>query len=348
MVDAKTKLLIFFVVVGIIPVVVMGGSMFLMMGYLDSRMTADAQSKVTTFLGIANAVYNEELDDVKRTAVAASLQDSVGSSLRTGTVAADLQPLLDKMVDESEIDQLTVVDKSGRVIIRATTDAKGDDMSSKPWITAALKGQTLLFTRITPEAELALDGLTEQARLDFVESPTAKPTTKTVEKDGMVLTAVTPVMDDSGNVIGAVVASNLLTKNYEIVDKAKAVYGEKGGPTVTIFQSDLRISTNVMREGKRAIGTRVSAEVYDQVLGKGQTYVGRAFVVNDWYITAYEPIKDVEGNIIGILYVGLLESEVKSEISSFLNSAIFMRLIIGAVIAIVSALVVMQVYLRSL
>jgi hypothetical protein len=243
---------------------------------------------------------------------------------------------------------LAVVDKSGRVVMRATTSTRGDDMSSMPWFRAALMGQDISFTRVVPDAEIKSDGLAEQARLDLVETANAKPTTKTVEKDSLALTSAVPVMDDDGNAIGVIVASNLLTRNYDIVDKTKEVYGEEGRPTVTIFKEHMRISTNVMKDNQRAIGTRVSATVYEQVLDKSQTYLGRAFVVNDWYITAYEPIKDLEGNNIGILYVGLLESDVKSEISSFLTGAILMRLIIGGVIAIVLALVVMQIYLRSL
>ncbi len=60
-------------------------------------------------------------------------------------------------------------------------------------------------------------------------------------------------------------------------------------------------------EGKRAIGTRVSAEVYKRVLVEGKPWIERAFVVNDWYITAYEPIRNAAGNVVGILYVGMLE-----------------------------------------
>ena len=57
----------------------------------------------------------------------------------------------------------------------------------------------------------------------------------------------------------------------------------------------LGISTNVLnQDGSRAIGTRIMANVYDQVVIKGQSYVGRAYVVNNWYITAYEPIKDAQ------------------------------------------------------
>jgi two-component system NtrC family sensor kinase len=80
--------------------------------------------------------------------------------------------------------------------------------------------------------------------------------------------------------------------------------------TATIFQDDVRISTNVRNEdGSRAIGTRVSEEVYNQVMIEGKPWIGRAYVVNNWYITAYEPIKDIGNRTIGILYVGVLEQK---------------------------------------
>ena len=66
--------------------------------------------------------------------------------------------------------------------------------------------------------------------------------------------------------------------------------------------------TNVKKaNGERAIGTRVSKEVNQAVLKEGKPWIHRAFVVNDWYIAAYEPIKNIDGRIIGILYVGMLE-----------------------------------------
>jgi two-component system NtrC family sensor kinase len=55
------------------------------------------------------------------------------------------------------------------------------------------------------------------------------------------------------------------------------------------------------------VGTRVSREVKEAVLDRGETYVGRAFVVTAWYITAYRPIHDITGRTIGMLYVGMLE-----------------------------------------
>ncbi len=96
--------------------------------------------------------------------------------------------------------------------------------------------------------------------------------------------------------------------------------------TCTIFQrmndegDMLRVSTNVEKlDGKRAIGTyipRINPKgeenpVISQVLA-GRTYRGRAFVVNKWYVTAYEPIRDSSNRIVGVLYVGVPQESVVS------------------------------------
>jgi len=106
--------------------------------------------------------------------------------------------------------------------------------------------------------------------------------------------------------------------NYKVVDKVKNMVGG----TTTIFQvfpdGILRISTNVIESnGKRAVGTYIPKDspVYQTVM-KGETFRGRAFVVNSWYITAYEPIKDAKGTIIGVLYVGVREEYFQEAIKN--------------------------------
>ncbi len=88
------------------------------------------------------------------------------------------------------------------------------------------------------------------------------------------------------------------------------------GDTATLFQrmnengDMLRIATNVRKlNGERAIGTYIphTSPVIQTVL-RGETFIGRAFVVNRFYITAYEPLFDNNGKIIGILYVGTPDS----------------------------------------
>jgi len=106
-------------------------------------------------------------------------------------------------------------------------------------------------------------------------------------------------------------------RNYDIVDEVKNLVGG----TATIFQiipqGALRISTNVIKtDGSRALGTYIPTDsiVYQTVMS-GQTYAGRAFVVNQMYVTAYKPIKGQSGEIIGILYVGVPEGEILSNIA---------------------------------
>lgn len=85
----------------------------------------------------------------------------------------------------------------------------------------------------------------------------------------------------------------------------------KGKPvgTVTIFLEGTRVATNVLGpDKKRALGTFVSNEVYDRVLDQGEIWYQRAWVVDEWYISGYLPLKDPYGDIIGMLYVGLLEA----------------------------------------
>jgi two-component system NtrC family sensor kinase len=79
--------------------------------------------------------------------------------------------------------------------------------------------------------------------------------------------------------------------------------------TATLFLDDVRITTNVrLFQDKRAIGTRVSQAVHDAVLVRGETWLDRAFVVNDWYVSGYEPLIDSSGQRVGMLYVGYLET----------------------------------------
>ncbi|MGE4291662.1 MAG: methyl-accepting chemotaxis protein [Desulfovibrio sp.] len=99
---------------------------------------------------------------------------------------------------------------------------------------------------------------------------------------------------------------------------------EMTGTTCTIFQrmndagDMLRVATSVKKlDGKRAVGTYIPGDspVAKTLIG-GQTYRGRAFVVNDWYLTVYEPIKASDGRVIGALYVGIRQTGVKSLIDA--------------------------------
>ena len=93
-----------------------------------------------------------------------------------------------------------------------------------------------------------------------------------------------------------------ISLNNELVDHLSNLTGD----TVTLFLGETRVATTVRgSNGERAIGTDVSASVAQTVLKDGQTYVGQANVVGQWYQTGYVPLREENGNIIGIFYVGI-------------------------------------------
>ena len=170
-------------------------------------------------------------------------------------------------------------------------------------------------TRIMVDDELfRIDpSLVEATRIQIRATPMALPTDKKQLDAVMVKEYALPILDKNGNVGKVYYGGRIINRDYELVDKIRLLvfgseqYHSKPVGTVTIFQDDTRVSTNVLDEtGQRAIGTRVSAQVYKEVVEKGNVWDDRAFVVNAWYKTAYEPITNINGNIIGIIYVGTL------------------------------------------
>lgn len=100
--------------------------------------------------------------------------------------------------------------------------------------------------------------------------------------------------------------------NSRYVDKMRSATNL----SVTIFQlipdGLLRISTNVLNnDGKRALNTYIptSSDVYKSIIN-GDIYYGRAFVVDGWFVSGYEPIKDSGGKIVGALFVGFPEKNI--------------------------------------
>ena len=164
------------------------------------------------------------------------------------------------------------------------------------------------LARLSPE-------LAARARISLVPTPGAVPSARDAEDRGMVVQSGTPVAVSDGTRKGALVGGILLNQNLDFIDTINdLVYrpgslAEGSAGTATLFVDDVRVSTNVrLFEGRRALGTRVSKEVRDAVLGEGRVWLDRAFVVNDWYISAYEPVVDSAGRRIGMLYVGFLEA----------------------------------------
>ncbi len=313
-VKLRTKILVSFDIV-----IVAFSLLVALLGYyvIEREVIDRAQTKVKNDLNSAREIYIQELENVKDkvrfTAVRFFIKDAISDKdKQTLTVE------LDKIRKSESLDILTLTDSSGKVAIRSRNPSvTGDNQADDQLVGKVLSNREVITgTVIVPREELLKEGqdLAEQAHISFISTPKAKRRSETQETSGMMIKAAAPVFGYDGRLLGILYGGKLLNKNYEIVDKVKEIvykgetYKGKDVGTATIFQGDLRISTNVKTQDNiRAVGTRVSEEVYEQVLVKGMPWVARAFVVTHWYKTAYEPIKNINGDIIGILYVGTLE-----------------------------------------
>ncbi len=306
---------------GFVLIIVLISAVFIFFGVrlIRDRIVAEAQEKVRNDLNAAREIYLSKLthidDAVRFTASRFFLRESLSS--------ANMEIAVDELLrikEEEGLDILTITDQYGYVLLRTSNpDHIGDNQGHDELLHAVLiKEKPASSTVIVSAKDLSVESpiLAEQAYFEFIETPLTRYREETQETSGMMLKAVAPIFDEQHNFIGTVYGGVLINRNFEIVDKVKhtvyenVIYNGQDIGTATIFQDDLRISTNVRNEdGTRAIGTRVSEEVYNQVITQGEPWIDRAYVVNSWYITAYEPIRDVYDRIIGILYVGVLEQK---------------------------------------
>jgi two-component system NtrC family sensor kinase len=329
-------------VISFLPVILICGLVATLVGtrLIGTGIIRQAQDKVRNDLNSAREIFRHECEHVKDTVRLTALRFFIKDALLKNDITT-LTDELEKIRKAESFDILTLTDANGLVITRTRNPSiSGDSQASDDLVDYVLSNeQALAATVIVPEEELKKEGaeLVEQASIEFIPTPKAKPTPETRQTSGMMMKAGAPIHGYDGSLLGVLYAGKLINRNYKIVDKIKDTvyqavkYKGKDIGTATIFQGDLRISTNVMSEDQtRAIGTRVSEQVHEQVLVKGLPWIDRAFVVNNWYIAAYEPIRDIRDKIVGILYVGILEEKFTDMRNR--TTAIFLGIAFGGMI----------------
>ncbi len=132
--------------------------------------------------------------------------------------------------------------------------------------------------------------------------------------------------------------NRVLNGDEAFVDRVQ----ELVGGTATVFLGDRRIASNVIGpDGQRAVGTVLAqGPAYDAVLRDGRPYRGEADILGERYFTAYDPIRNDAGEIIGVLYVGLRQAEFFAIIDLLLRNIGVAVIVIGSLIALATYLVV--------
>jgi methyl-accepting chemotaxis protein len=103
------------------------------------------------------------------------------------------------------------------------------------------------------------------------------------------------------------VGDHVLNGDDATVDKVKKLVDG----TCTIFMKDERVATNVRKpDGSRAVGTRLAkSEAYASIFDRKAPFRGEVQILGEPYMTAYDPILAADGELLGILFVGIKKAE---------------------------------------
>jgi signal transduction histidine kinase len=308
---------------------------------ISSSVRKEAQKRVNHDLNIIVSHYHQRVRSL------AGLVQQSGNSLEIDS--ADLQQRLQTLQDELDLTILNVCNVNGKPIAGSYTEGKiAVPVQSDPVLREALEGELAWGTVLLQPDRLVLEGgqALHNAMAVSGKGNMERPSTRSA----LFSWAAAPLRDPSGRVKGLIYGGRALNYNFELVDElrdlvfGKQLYEGKPLGTVTVFLKGVRVTTNVLdRQGERAIGTRVSRAVRQHVLEDGEVWQDRAWVVDSWYLSAYEPLRNPNGKILGMLYVGMLEAPYVERRNDMIWWVIGMLVLIGLVAVILGVYLVRRI-----
>jgi two-component system NtrC family sensor kinase len=309
-------------IAGLVGVTLLVGAVSLIVGseLLERAVLSEATNRVRLDLNAAREIYLSRVKTVETSLHITTLGFGFISAVQDRALP-DLLVRLQRMSGYAGLDFAGLVTETGEIICRIGPEPmpKQKDRPANPLAERVLKDAVAVSgTVLLSEAFLFHENpeLAVRARIPLVPATGAagKPE-EDLSTSGMAIAAAVPVLDD-GVCVGVLYGGVLLNRDNGLVDTFKdTVFHRETYKSLTvgrasIFLDGVRIATNVLiEEGVRGIGTQVSEEVREQVLHRGEAWTQRARVIEEWYITAYEPIADLNGRRIGILGVGVLEEK---------------------------------------
>ena len=110
----------------------------------------------------------------------------------------------------------------------------------------------------------------------------------------------------------------------------------------TIFEGDTRMYSTVTQDGKRVVGTQLSANLSELVLKQGKSYVGEADILGEKYLCSYVPTRGSDGQINGLIFAGVSTAEARQGTLLVITLAAII-----SIITILICMVVMAAFLKK-
>ncbi len=289
-------------IIGLVVLAVAGTAVPAIYFFGENMEKAHEASVVKGMDGLAMII-----DDHKKQAadVASAMAGypGVAQAIETKDAAAMVR-LLGPMAKQFGVDSVTVSDEKGVVVARTRDKKAGDSVANQVIVQKALQGEAT--AGVEPGTVVRLS-----------------------------VRAGAPVKNAAGKIVGVVMPSFAVTHN-DIVDRVKKLYGTDA----TLFHGDERVSTTIIKDGKRQVGTKLNEQIAAKVLGERQRYVGRTEILGMQYLTAYMPLKGPDGKPIGVIFAGQNITEMLQERNNMMmviGAAAFVTIALGVLLALLLA-----------
>lgn len=341
--SVRTALVLTIAIVSLVTTLIFG----LIGAYsISQSVIYEAQSRVDHDLRLVILEYDRRLEDT-----AQALREAA-SDIDSTNPRDELRDQLTMVRNALQFSVLNLCTSEGEPIAGTYSNSPRVPVVQDPVIREALQGSPASGTVLLDSSRIRLEGGAALQNGMSILNPQAK--TEVVTDSALYWWFALPMRDSSGQVTAILYGGQALNYNLQLVDNlAELISGQntyEGKPmsTVTIFLKGIRVATNVVGPtGSRAIGTRVSSDVQSEVLENGRRWSGRAYVVDAWYLSGYEPLVDPDGTIIGMLYFGLLEAPY-SDLQARLLARFLAPVIVIGTIAILAGLFLVRRITRPL
>ncbi|MBI1911129.1 MAG: cache domain-containing protein [Deltaproteobacteria bacterium] len=295
-----SKLIFSFLVVTLLPTIFLA---FLTTTIISSSKKDDAQETINHNLKAAWMQYYARAYQMQYGMLQASTEVYIKQSIirKDKTVLKEQLKAWNKF--RPYVDLWAVVDSKAITIASQNNLKSGVPLSFNGLVQKAFqKKKSFISTEIVSNEILREDGIAGLANVPLVTEKGGKLVNEGELNDGMMLIVVTPVMDSSDKVIGAIITGDLMNNDSFVSDSlAESIPGS----LVTIAMGNVQIATNVVDEnGHRTIGHLIPKEVISEI-NTNLSFRGETSIAQKQYITAFDPIINHDAKIIGSLFVGV-------------------------------------------
>lgn len=325
------KLILTFLIVTILPTIVLA---ILTTTFINKTMKDDAQETINNNLKAVRMLYNSRAYQMQY----GMLQASTELHIKRAIKGRDRRYLREQLRAwknyRPHVDLWAIVDRNAHTIASFNDIRPGMRLSLNGLVEKALDEKTsFISTEILPFDMLKQSRLEDKAKvrttLDADKDGASARKAKGELKDGMFLVVVTPVTDESGEATGAIVTGDLINNDPFVPDSFAEVIP---GSLVAIAMRGTHVSTNVINDrGERTVGSQVPDDVLYEIY-RNRGFRGEAVIARRHYLTAFDPIVNYRGMIIGSLFVGV-PKERFVELQYENSKAVFFITLIGLIIA---------------